>query len=71
MFRIFTVGHQRPPYGRPYGGSMGSGLLLSGILCVLFGLAIIADPALLAYIVATFFIVTGVSLLTAWWKLRR
>lgn len=49
---------------------MGSGLLTAGLLSLLFGLAIIMAPELLAYIVASFFIVTGVSLLMTWWTLR-
>ncbi|MBU0766408.1 DUF3096 domain-containing protein [Patescibacteria group bacterium] len=50
---------------------LSGGLLLNGILCVLFGLAIFAAPDLLAFIVAIFLIVIGVSLLTAWWKVRQ
>jgi uncharacterized membrane protein HdeD (DUF308 family) len=54
------------------GGSvMGSGLFLLGFLSLLFGLAILAAPELLAYIVASFFIVTGISCLSAWWRLRK
>jgi len=47
-----------------------SGLLMNGVLCVLFGIAILAAPELLAFIVATFFIVVGLSLLVTWWKLK-
>jgi uncharacterized membrane protein HdeD (DUF308 family) len=49
---------------------VGSSLLTTGLLSLAFGLAIIAAPQLLAYIVASFFIVTGVSLLLTWWRLR-
>lgn len=52
------------------GRAVGSGLLTAGLLSLLFGLAIIMAPELLAYIVASFFIVTGVSLLMTWWTLR-
>lgn len=51
--------------------SIGSGLLSGGLLSLLFGLAIIAAPELLAYIVASFFIVTGISLLLTWWGMRK
>jgi len=60
----------RQPYEK--GSSfLRSSLLLLGIVCVLFGIAIIEAPELLAYIVATFFIVTGVSLLMTWCKMYR
>lgn len=64
----------RSPQVEVVGGprrAIGSGLLSGGLLSLLFGLAIIAAPELLAYIVASFFIVTGVSLLMTWWSLRR
>lgn len=51
--------------------TIGSGLLTGGLLSLIFGLAIIAAPELLAYIVASFFVVTGISLLLTWWSLRR
>jgi len=50
---------------------LGGGLLFNGLLCVLFGLAILAAPELLAYFVATLLIVVGASLLTSWWKLQQ
>ena len=50
---------------------MGSGLLSFSLLSLAFGAAIIAMPELLAYIVAGFFIITGLSLLSVWWTLRR
>jgi len=48
----------------------GGGLLFNGLLCVLFGLAILAAPELLAYFVATILLIIGASLLSAWWKIR-
>lgn len=48
-----------------------SSLLLVSVLCILFGIAIIEAPELLAYIVAAFFIITGVSLFATWWKMYR
>ena len=53
--------------GRPWGSS----LMTSGALCILFGIAIIAAPELLAYIVATFLIFIGVWMLMAWYRLRK
>lgn len=50
---------------------MASGLLSAGLLSLVFGLLIIAAPELLAYIVASFFVVSGVGMLAAWWRLRR
>jgi len=61
---LSLFGNQRPP-----STGVRSGLLINGILCVIFGLAILAAPDLLAFIVATFLIVVGASLLIAWWKL--
>ncbi|NLG07566.1 DUF3096 domain-containing protein [Candidatus Peribacteria bacterium] len=49
---------------------MRTGLLFNGILCVLFGFAILVAPELLAYIVATFLIIVGISLIAAWWKVH-
>ena len=50
---------------------VGQGLLLNGLICVAFGLAVLAAPELLAYLVAIVLIVLGVSLLSTWWKLRK
>ena len=52
------------------GNGMGNGLLMNGILCLLFGIAILAAPELLSYIVATFLIVLGISLIAASKKIR-
>lgn len=49
----------------------GSSLLANGILCVLFGMLILANPDLIAYIVALFFIIAGATLILMWWRLRR
>lgn len=48
----------------------GNVLLFNGLLCVFFGLAILAAPELLAFFVATILIFIGVSILTMWWKVR-
>lgn len=50
--------------------SAGSGLLFNGLLCVLFSLAIFANPDLLAFLVAVLLMIIGVSLLSTWWKVR-
>ena len=46
-------------------------LLSAGILSLAFGLAILIAPDLLAYLVATFFVVAGVSLIGTWLRMRR
>lgn len=46
-------------------------MLLLGLLCLLFGIAIFAAPELLAYLVGSFFVLIGVSILAAWWNARR
>jgi len=50
--------------------AFGGGFLFNGLLCVIFGLAILAAPELLAYFVATILLIIGVSMLTTWWKIR-
>jgi uncharacterized membrane protein YqjE len=50
---------------------VGSSMIVQGSLCVLFALAIIAAPELLAYIVAAFFLLFGLGLIATGWKLRR
>jgi uncharacterized membrane protein HdeD (DUF308 family) len=52
------------------GTGMGNGLLINGILCIVFGIAILAAPELLAYIVATLLIIVGFSLVAASKKIR-
>ena len=61
MLHLFQ--HNSP---RQFGG----GLLFNGLLCVFFGLAILAAPDLLAFFVAAILIIIGVSILSAWWKVR-
>jgi uncharacterized membrane protein HdeD (DUF308 family) len=50
---------------------MGKTFLTGGLIALLFGIAILIQPDLIAYLVATFFIVIGLSLLGTWWRLRR
>ena len=50
--------------------SAGGGFLFNGLICVLFSLAIFTNPDLLAFLVAAFLLIVGVSLLTTWWKIR-
>lgn len=49
----------------------GKTFLTGGLLCTLFGIAILIQPDLIAYLVATFFLVIGLSLLGTWWKMRQ
>ena len=58
---------QKPP---PTSG-FGNNLFYGGVLFTLFGLAIFAAPELLAFLVATFFLIVGISLLSMWWKMKR
>ena len=64
MFHLFNFG---PNHRSPFGG----GLLFNGLLCVFFGLAILAAPDLLAYFVAVLLLIFGASLLSAWWNIRK
>jgi uncharacterized membrane protein HdeD (DUF308 family) len=68
MFFLFDKRSQ--PYQRASAG-FGSSFLGLGLLCILFGLAVISAPELLAYMVAGFFIVAGVWMLMMWWRIRR
>ncbi len=62
--------HRRSSYpGAPSSG--GSSLLGSSLLCLLFGLAILAAPDLLAYFIASFLILIGLMLFGMWWRIRR
>jgi len=70
MFNLFRYGIHFGPQPRPV-QQFGTGLLINGLLCVLFGLAIIANPDLVAYFVAFALLFVGVSLLTAWWRTRQ
>lgn len=67
LFRI--TNHSYTTAMRP-SSLVGSSLLSSGLLALLFGIMILIQPDLIAYIVATFFIVIGLSLIGTWWKLR-
>lgn len=48
----------------------GSGLLFNAIICILFSVAIFTNPDLLAFLVASFLLVIGASMLFAWWKMQ-
>lgn len=63
--------HRRSPYGGSSIPGIGSSLLGSGLLCLLFGVAIIAAPELLAYFVASFLILIGLTLVSVWWRMSR
>ncbi len=53
------------------GGGLGSSMITGGILLIVFGLAILAAPELLAYIVATVLVLSGVSALIAGMTMRK
>ena len=63
MLHLFNFGGPRTP-------QFGNALLFNGLLCVFFGLAILAAPELLAYFVATILLIIGTSILPTWWKVR-
>jgi len=66
MIHLNPFSHKPPPTS-----GLGNNLLYGGILCTLFSLAIFAAPELLAFLVASFFLIVGISLLTMWWKMRK
>lgn len=66
---LFMFQHRRPPY-LPGGSPFGSSLLCSSLFCLLFGLAILAAPDLLAHLVAGFLLLLGLTLFLLWWRLR-
>lgn len=68
---MFFMRYGNGSHGRPPFGGFGAGLLLNGILCVGFGMAILIQPDLLAHIVATFLLIVGISMILGWWRLRR
>jgi len=55
----------------PPGSSWGSSLIAYGVFFLLFGISILLAPDLLAYIVATFLLLIGASLVAAGWRMRR
>lgn len=68
MFNLFRKLHY---VNQQQARSAGSGLLFNGIIFVLFSLAIFNDPAIVAYLVAVLLMIVGISMLTAWWKIRK
>ena len=67
MFSLFRP--HRPSYQpRP---AFGTTLILNGLLFILFSLLVFAAPELLAYIVAAFLLIVGVSLVAAGWRMRQ
>ena len=65
MFFLFR--HSEAPFRGPrWGGSF----IFNGALCIIFAFLIFANPALLAYIVATFFLLLGISLISVGWRMR-
>lgn len=66
----FFVSRSQPYQSGNRGPRMGSFLLMPGLLCVFAGIAIIAAPELLAYFVASVFLIIGASLIGMWWRMR-
>jgi hypothetical protein len=64
---FFLQRHGSIPPRSPFGSSF----LVNGVLFLLFGLLILAEPDLIAYIIATLLIFTGASMMITWWRLRR
>jgi uncharacterized membrane protein HdeD (DUF308 family) len=55
----------------PNRSPFGSSFLVNGILFMLFGLLILAEPDLIAYIIAALLLITGAGMIVTWWRLRR
>ena len=71
LFLMFFLLRRSSNSSFPPGSSWGSSLIVYGLFFVLFGMSILMAPELLAYIVATFLLLIGVSLVAAGWKMRR
>ncbi|MDP7646435.1 MAG: hypothetical protein QF400_04725 [Candidatus Peribacteraceae bacterium] len=41
------------------------------MFCIIMGVAILSVPELLEFLVSVAFLVLGISLLTAWWKMKK
>jgi vacuolar-type H+-ATPase subunit I/STV1 len=67
MFFLWRSSVSSSPFGRSPG--FGLSLIIHGLLFVLFGVAILGAPELLAYIVATFLTFVGIGLLVTGWRL--
>ena len=66
MFFFFR--HSEAPFRGPrWGGSF----ILNCVLCITFAFLVFANPAFLAYIVAAFFLLLGISLISLGSKMRR
>lgn len=68
MFSLFSYRSQ--PYQQPR-SPFGSSFFTLGILSILFGIAILITPELLAYLVAGFFIFAGIWMLGLWQRMRK
>lgn len=64
---LFLNRHSSIPPRNPFGPS----LLMNGILLILFGLLILAEPDLIAYIVAVLLIIVGCMFVASWWRMKR
>ncbi len=69
MFSLLR--HSKNTDYRHAGAALGSGMLSLGLLSLLFGLLVFLAPELLAYLVASFFVILGASMVSMWWRMRR
>lgn len=66
---LFHFGNKQPYEGN--GTTFSGGLMLYGTICLVFGIAILLAPQLLAFIVATLLIFVGLTMLTTGWRIRK
>ena len=67
MFFSLLHRHSSIPPRSPFGPS----LLMNGVLLILFGLLFLAEPDLIAYIVAVLLIIVGCMFVASWWRMKR
>ena len=67
MFKLFF----HKPQANPYSKAIASNLLLYGLGFLLFGITILLNPDLIAYIIAILLIAIGSVLLGTWWRLKQ
>lgn len=67
MMFLYRSSSSTQPVGR---SPLRSGMLSLGLLMLFFGILVFIAPELINYLIASFFTVTGISLIIAWWRLR-
>jgi uncharacterized membrane protein HdeD (DUF308 family) len=68
---LFLLRHSKQAEYRRAGSATGSGMLSLGMLSLLFGILVFLAPELLAYLVASFFVIIGASMVAMWLALHR